>query len=172
MDLTKAKKISIVGNSGAGKSTLSKKLGQSLGVEVYSIDRIFWLSGWQLRDQGSFNSLHDQWLKLDSWIIEGVGYWSDMERRISESDLVIFMDVPIDICKKQAKMRIREEKTSPNQDITVGCVYGDMEERQMEGIEKFHNKLRPKLVNYLSCFSQGKVRVITSVSELGINNGT
>ncbi len=54
MGLTKAKKISVVGNSGAGKSTFSKELGKALKIEVYSIDKIYWLSGWKLRDQCSF----------------------------------------------------------------------------------------------------------------------
>lgn len=172
MKLTEAKKISVVGNSGAGKSTLSKRLGKCLGLEVCSIDKIYWLSGWRLRAHDSFKTLHDQWLGRDSWIIEGVGYWAELERRIAESDMVIFMDVPIDLCRERAERRIEEEKRTPNPDITAGCVYGDVKELQMEVIESFHTELRPKLVEYLSSLSPEKVKVVGGFSELNVENET
>ena len=172
MDLSKAKKISVVGNSAAGKSTLSKALGCSLGIEVFSIDRIYWLSGWKLRDHDSYNRLHEKWLGMDSWIIEGVGYWNELERRISESDIVIFLDVPVELCKKKAEIRIKEESLTPNPNITSGCVYGEVKDHQMEVIEYFNSELRSKLSDYLSSLSQEKVKVISSYSELNIDNET
>lgn len=172
MTLGKAKKISVVGNSGAGKSTLSKQLAKCLGIDVYTIDKIYWLSGWKLRDQDSYKKLHEQWLERDSWIIEGVGYWAEMERRITESDVVIFLDVPINLCRERAETRIKKEKLSPNPDITAGCVYGDVKGRQREVIDSFHNELRPKLVQLLSGFGSKKVRVVGNFSELNIENET
>jgi adenylate kinase family enzyme len=172
VDLTEAKKISVVGNSASGKSTLSRNLGKYLSINVYSIDKSYWLPGWQLKDKESFRLIHDKWLTLDSWIIEGVGYWEEMEDRISLSDIVIFMDVPVAVCKERAEIRIKEERLSPNPYITEGCIYNDMKERQMDVIEYFHQTLRPKLINYLSRFGQERVRVIRSYSELNIENGT
>jgi len=168
VSLAKSKKISVVGNSGAGKSTLSKELSKSLEIEVYSIDKIYWLSEWKLREQGSFKKLHGQWLERDSWIIEGVGYWSEMEHRMSESDMVIFLDTPIELCKERAEIRIKEEKLSPNPNITEGCVYSDVKALQMEVIENFHRELRPKLVNYLARLNPEKVKVISSSMELNL----
>lgn len=98
MDLTATKKISVIGNSGAGKSTLSQQLRARLGIEVFSIDKIFWLPRWQMRDHESFKSLHDKWLQSESWIIEGVGYWSQVEQRLTESGIVIFVDAPVSLC--------------------------------------------------------------------------
>ena len=172
MGLTKANKISVVGNSGAGKSTLSKELAKSLGIEVYSIDIIYWQPGWKLRGQDSFKTLHEQWLEKDSWIIEGVGYWGEMERRMSESDIVIFLDVPVDLCKKRAEIRIKDEKISSNPNITEGCMYSDVKELQFEIIDNFHGDLRPKLVKYLSSLNPEKVRVVGNFSELNIDNET
>ena len=168
MNLAKVKKISVVGNSGAGKSTLSNKLGKLLGLEVFSIDKIYWLPGWSLRDAASFKGLHDEWLKSNSWIIEGVGYWEEMERRITESNVVIFLDAPVALCQERAERRIDEEKLSPNPNITAGCVYGEVKGLQMEIINNFHNKLRPKLMNYLTGLNPEKVKVISSVEELNI----
>ena len=169
MNLAIAKKISIIGNSAAGKSTMSERIAVSLGLEVYSVDKIYWLSGWKLRDQDSYIRLHEKWLGMDSWIIEGVGYWNEMERRILKSDAVIFLDVPVELCKKRAEIRIKEESFSPNSNITSGCVYGKVKDRQMEVIENFHRDLRPKIINYLLNFSQEKVQVIRDYSELNID---
>ena len=170
MDLTNAKKISIVGNSGAGKSTFSKELGKALEIDVYSIDKIYWLSGWKLRDHDSFTVYHGKWLEKDSWIIEGMGYWREIEQRISESDVIIFLDVPIDLCKKRAEIRIKEEMKSPNKNITTGCVYNDVKELQMETIINFHNSLRPKLINYLSGINSDKLKIVSDPEELKYKN--
>ena len=172
MELTKARKISVVGNSGAGKSTLSERLGNRLDIDVLSIDKIYWLTKWQLRDHESFRSIHDKWLEADSWIIEGVGYWNELEQRISESDIVIFVDVPIDICKAQADKRIKEERMFRNPYITEGCEYADMKERQMEVIEYFHNNLRPKLISLFSELNHEKVIIAGGYSGLNVGNKT
>ncbi len=172
MDLGDAKKISIVGNSGAGKSTFSKELGKALKIEVYSIDKIYWLSGWELRDQGSFKRHHSNWLEKDSWIIEGIGYWREMEQRISKSDIVIFLDVPVELCKKRAEIRIKEEMKYPNKNITKGCVYNDVKELQIETITNFHKSLRPKLINYLSSINSDKLKIVSDPKELQYKNQT
>lgn len=165
MKVTRYRKISVVGNSAAGKSTLSYKLGMELGIKVFSVDKIFWQAGWSLRDKASFKKLHDEWLEQDSWIIEGIGYWHEMEQRITESDLVIFLDVPVMLCKERAKSRIKEEELVPNAFITAGCLYNDVKDLQRQVIDNFHNELRPKLIKYISGLRPEKIRVITSVDE-------
>jgi len=168
MGLAKVKRISIVGNSGAGKSTLSNKLGRSLGLEVFSIDKIYWLPGWNVRDEISYKEIHDELIKSHSWIIDGVGYWEAMEHRIAESNIVIFLDVPVALCKERAEARIKEEELYPNSNIAEGCVYGEIIDLQMKVIDNFHNELRPKLVNYLSRLNSEKVKVVGSLEELNI----
>ena len=163
MDLCHAKKITIVGNSGAGKSTFANKLGASLGVDVFSIDKIYWLAGWRLRNPASFKKLHDKWLAQDAWIIDGVGYWEQMARRIVQSDCVVFLDVPVAVCKARAETRIEQEKLTQNPHITPGCVYAEVKALQIEVIEHFHNELRPQLLEYLSGFNPEKIRVISEL---------
>jgi adenylate kinase family enzyme len=90
LKLIDARKISIVGNSGAGKSTVSSKLAKSLKLSVFPIDLIYWLPNWQVRDKKSYKQLHDEWLSQESWLIDGIGYWSELEERLPKSDLVIF----------------------------------------------------------------------------------
>jgi adenylate kinase family enzyme len=168
LDLTKTKKISVVGNSGSGKSTLSRILGKKLGVEVFTVDKVYWQRGWTLRPHEEFKEIHDAWLNSDSWIIDGIGYWEEMQQRLLQSDVVIFIDVPEDICTERAEKRIEAEKYSPNQDIAAGCIYGEVRNRQMEVIKHFHESLRPKLVRFLSGLRNGKVVTVCGYDELNI----
>jgi adenylate kinase family enzyme len=172
LDLTSTKKISVIGNSGAGKSTLSKKLKKKLDIEVYTVDKAYWLPGWKLRSQQEFQQIHNHWLTKKSWIIDGVGYWRELEKRLTLSDLVIFLDVPVPLCIKRAEDRIISEKYSPNSDVTEGCVYGDMRNRQKEVIYHFNDLLWAKLISFLSSLSKTQVITISSYSELESENET
>ena len=170
LNLAKAKKFSVVGNSGSGKSTLSRLLGKKLELEVFTVDKVYWKPGWNLRPHEEFKVIHDTWLNSDSWIIDGVGYWKEMQQRLIQSDVVIFLDVSEDICIDRAEKRIEAEKYSPNQDVTVGCIYGEVRNRQMEVINNFHESLRPKLVSFLSGLESGKVLTVCSYEELNIED--
>jgi len=170
MNLSKANKISIIGNSAAGKSTLSRELGRTLNINVYTIDKIYWLPEWKLRDQISFRLQHNKWLDKNTWIIDGIGYWEELEQRLAQSDAIIFLDVPVELCKKRAKIRIREESRLPNKNITPGCFYNDVKELQMETIVDFHNTFRPKLMDYLSSINSDKFIIINDPIELNYDN--
>lgn len=172
MDLISAKEISVIGNSAAGKSTLSNKLGRMLEREVFSIDKIYWRAGWEHVPQASFKKLHDKWLAQNTWIIDGVGYWKEMVCRIMASDLVIFLDTPLALCKERAQKRMRAEQLAPNDNITADCVYGDVKDLQMNVIDNFHTKSRPKIMNYLSDLNPEKIRIVCSLDELNIENKT
>jgi len=65
-------------------------------------------------------------LNKESWIINGIGYWEEMEQPLSQSDLVIFLDMLIEIYKERAECRIAQEKLVPNPDITECYRYGDI----------------------------------------------
>jgi adenylate kinase family enzyme len=170
LSLAKAKKISVVGNSGSGKSTLSRLLGKKLGLEVFTVDKVYWQPGWNLRSHEEYKAIHEAWLNSDSWIIDGVGYWEEMQQRLIQSDVVIFLDVPEDICIERAEKRIEAEKYSSNQDVAVGCIYGEIRNRQIEVINNFHESLRPKLVSFLSGLESGRVVTVCSYEELDIEN--
>lgn len=172
LDLAKAKKISVVGNSGSGKSTLSRMLGKKLGLEVFTVDKVYWQPGWNLRPHEEYREIHDAWVNSDSWIIDGVGYWEEMQQRVLQSDVVIFLDVPEDICTERAERRIDAEKYSPNQDVAEGCIYGEVRSRQIEVIKNFQESIRPKLVAFLSGLGSGRVVTVHSSDELNIENRT
>ena len=162
-------KISIVGNSGAGKSTLSHKLGESLSIDVFQIDKIYWLSGWRLRDKKSYTKMHEEWMEKEKWIIDGVGYWDELVVRIENSDQVIFLDQSVNVCKERAAIRISEEKKYPNPNITAGCYYGEVHQLQMDLIDKFHSDIRPKLLKLFATLHPEKIKIIENISELKLS---
>jgi len=159
-------RISILGNSGAGKSTLAKKIGEKLEIEVLTIDKIYWRSGWRLRDQSSYKKFHGEWVSRYSWIIDGVGYWEELESRIKYSDLVIYFDVPVSICKKRAQSRINDEKHAPNPYIVEGCRYENVRELQMTTIENFEVETKPKIIQLINRLDSNKVQVIQAEKDL------
>ena len=103
-------RISIIGPSGSGKSTLAVKLGEVLGLPVYHTDCFKLLPNWEKKDvQTSFDE-HEAVIKTDRWIIDGT-YNSTLERRFVRSDLVIFLNLPIELCLESIKQRnIKNEK--------------------------------------------------------------
>ena len=123
---------------------------------------------WELRDRQSYKTLHDELLIQESWIIDGVGYWEELEQRLLISDMVIFLDVPISVCKEHALNRIEQEKWSRNPHITEDCLYGEVKEKQLEVIENFQSFLRPKIIALLEKVGQEKVKVIEKAAELVI----
>lgn len=159
-------KISIVGNSAAGKSTLARSLSQSVGINLFIVDNIYWLSGWQQEAHHVFAKVHREWLDNNSWIIDGLGYWPEIEQRINESDFVIFLDVPMSVCKERAQLRTHEEAVSPNTNVPNSCFYSDVIDLQMSVIENFDLEIRAKLVPLLNTKAPGKVIVIGDINEL------
>jgi hypothetical protein len=39
-------RIAVIGNAGGGKTTMCAKLGQTLNIAIYPIDKIQWKPGW------------------------------------------------------------------------------------------------------------------------------
>ncbi len=64
-------RIAIIGGSGAGKSTLARCLGTALGTEVHHIDKMYWQSGWNKRDEAEFVAMATEVLDTESWIFDG-----------------------------------------------------------------------------------------------------
>ena len=164
--MEKYKRISIVGNSGAGKSTLARKIRRKLDIEIFTIDKIYWLPGWKLQEQNIFKELHDKWLSLDCWIIDGVGYLEELENRLNRSDLVIYYDVPVSICMQRAEERIIKEKIEPNQDIVEGCCYGSVRDLQMRVIQNFEMEIKSKIMNYIENLSSERVQIMSDEKEM------
>lgn len=109
MELSKAKKISIIGISGSGKSTLAVKLGKILALPVHHIDYYFWQPNWVQRDKQELIKQIDDIIKQDSWIIEGT-YKQTLTNRFLHSDAVIWLNLSIDLAIQSITERRSQEE--------------------------------------------------------------
>ena len=99
--------ILIFGNSGSGKSTLAKSLGKAQGLAHLDLDSL----AWEATTPPERKSLNiskaeiENFIKTnDSWIIEGC--YTDLLGLVeSYSNEIIFMNLPIEECIRNAKSR-------------------------------------------------------------------
>lgn len=85
------KRISIVGGPGSGKSTLADNLGKVLELPVYHLDAIGHFENWQKRDEKERDKIILEKADEEKWIIDGT-YRGTLEKRIKQSDIVIFLN--------------------------------------------------------------------------------
>jgi adenylate kinase family enzyme len=118
--VTHLQKIVIFGNSGSGKSTLAKKLAADKKLAHLDLDTIAWLAASppqrkSITDSAKEIAIFTQ--KHDNWVIEGC--YSDLLELLiigsqldaidnmgtCEANEVFFLDLPIDVCIKNAEQR-------------------------------------------------------------------
>jgi adenylate kinase family enzyme len=149
------KKISIIGNTASGKSSLSVQLSKILGIPDFHLDKILWKPGWKRVSEEEFTKEHNKIIDLDSWIIEGVAYFSTMAKRLESADLIIYFDLDPEICKKRALKRMQEEKIRPNP-FTNGCPYNESPEnitgqnKVIDNFKQYQLNLNPLITSLIN----------------------
>lgn len=93
-DVTKFKRILIVGDSGRGKSTLSMVLSKKLGIKHYSTDDFYWKVKFTVPEekQASIDNISKIY-KQKSWIVEG-STRSLVKEGIDKSNIIIYLVYP------------------------------------------------------------------------------
>jgi adenylate kinase family enzyme len=85
-------RIAIIGNAGGGKSTVARKLRDSLGLPLHSVDQLQWRPKWQPVSEGEFTEAHTRLLAQPRWIIDGWGDFSSIEERFGRADAIVLID--------------------------------------------------------------------------------
>lgn len=120
----KGMKLSVIGYAGSGKSTLAVRLGKLTGCPVLHLDKIQFLPGWQERDRAEAKSMVEAFLDENrerGWVIDGNYSNFHHERRMTESDLIFFMDFPRRMCLPQALYRNWKYKGKVRESAADGC---------------------------------------------------
>eukprot|EP01064_Diplonema_japonicum_P007184 TRINITY_DN14888_c0_g1_i1.p3 TRINITY_DN14888_c0_g1~~TRINITY_DN14888_c0_g1_i1.p3 ORF type:complete len:116 (+),score=11.75 TRINITY_DN14888_c0_g1_i1:240-587(+) len=91
-------KITILGHSGCGKSTLARQLAGHHGIPFLHLDSVQFTAGWEYRDRDEANQLVADFLKNDSWVIEGNYMTFHMCARLEQADVVLFLDFNRFLC--------------------------------------------------------------------------
>ena len=114
-------KIAIIGYSGSGKSTLAKKLSEIYNCPLLYLDTIQFEANWKIRDIDEGLLMVGEFLKNDSWIIDGNYREFLQEKRLQDADKIIFMNFPRHICFPQAFKRYLHYKNKTRESMADGC---------------------------------------------------
>ena len=114
-------KVAVIGYSGAGKSTLAQELGRRLEIPVLHLDTVQFLPGWQERNREEARAMVEDFLEQPAWIIDGNYREFCEERRMSEADIIVFLDFPRLTCFRQALKRYRRYKGQTRASMAEGC---------------------------------------------------
>lgn len=101
------RKILIFGNSGSGKSTLAKKLCRTNDLFHLDLDTVAWMPTTPPKRKPLVESKAEIMHFISSnigWVIEGC-YSDLLEMAISDSNEMIFMNLPVTQCIENARNR-------------------------------------------------------------------
>ncbi|MFR3566921.1 MAG: DNA topology modulation protein [Paraclostridium sordellii] len=114
-------KIAIIGYSGSGKSTLAKQLSTYYKIPVLFLDKVKFLPNWVDRSLDESRLMVQDFMKNDSWVIDG-NYRDFLQRqRLEEATKIIFLDFPRYYCLYRAFKRYCKYKNKTREDMANGC---------------------------------------------------
>ncbi len=148
------KRIVIIGSGGAGKSTLAQQLGEILKIEVFHLDQLYWLAGWNKPPKDEWQKTVGEIIKKDSWIMDG-NFGGTMKMRLEACDTAIFLDFPRAVCLYRVlKRRLTYHKTN-RPDMAEGC--NEKVDLEFLGwIWNFQKTTKPKIEERLQKFEAEK----------------
>ena len=148
-------KIAVIGCCGAGKSVFSRKLAAATALPLYHLDMLYWREDCTHITRKEFIKKQNDILKNDSWIIDG-NYRNTLEYRINAAQLIIFFDLPTEVCLNGAMNRgVRPD---------MPCVLPADEELR-DFIINYNETTKPLILSLLSRYSDKKVIVFHSHNE-------
>jgi len=152
------KKILVIGSCGAGKSVFSRRLGEMTGLPVIHLDRHFWSSGWVEPDRDLWREQVEEFLKSDSWIIDG-NYGATMDMRLAYCDTVVFLDFPRHTCTWRVIRRSITYRGRTRPDLADGCPE-KLDWSFIKWTWNYPARSRPHVLERLSRVNEG-VKIIT-----------
>lgn len=129
----------VVGSPGVGKSTFARKLRNRCGLPLVYLDMIWHQPDGTNVTHEEFDAQLDIELARERWIIDG-NYLRTLERRPARADVVIFFDLPADICLAGVAARIgRAREDMPWIEYELDPEFADY-------VRRFPTEQRPQLV--------------------------
>jgi hypothetical protein len=113
------RRIMIVGSPGAGKTTLALALGRRLGVPVYHLDAMYWLSRGRQRPPEQFEAELERILSGPDHIVEG-SYEGSYPARLSACDTLVWLDLPLWLRLFRVWCRYRRARRKGRPDVPAG----------------------------------------------------
>lgn len=114
-------KIAVLGYSGAGKSTLARALGEKYGIPVLHFDTVQFTPNWEVRDRGEAHQMVHEFMENPQWVIDGTYSKFEYERRLSEADEIVFLNLSRMTCFFRALRRYFRFRGKTRPDMADGC---------------------------------------------------
>jgi len=164
-------KVVVIGNAGGGKTTLSRAVSQKYDLPHLTVDHILWRPGWTRVSDSDYAEKHEAWLNEERWLIDGVGPWIEIERRLVLADTIILVDLPIYIhfwwaVKRQLKSILGRNVHAPD-----GCDMWRASLKLFPMMWDLHRFTRPKMISAIAS-RQSTARVIVLRSPKSIKQFT
>ncbi len=113
-------KILVVGYSGSGKSTFTKRISKLNKIPRLHIDRIFFEPNWVERDWSIVEKEIREFMRNESWIIDGK-YSNLAKDRYDECDVIFIFDYNRFKCLYGAIIRRIKYHNKQRDTIAEGC---------------------------------------------------
>ena len=150
-------KIHIIGCSGTGKTYMAERLSEKYKIPHFDLDDIQWDNnshayGVKMPIERRDSLLQDM-LKKDSWIIEGV-YYAWVQECFENADIIYVLDMPKHIYKTRIIIRFIkrkfQSKKAKKETLRSLCDLlkwtDDFQKRNMNEIKQILNKYEDKVV--------------------------
>ena len=138
------KKILVIGAGGAGKSTFARRLGESLGLPVIHLDKVFWHSGWVETPKAEWRRKVEGLCAGDSWVMDG-NYSGTLDVRLEACDTIIFLDLPRVLSTWRVLKRAVMYRNTPRPDAAEGC-RERIDLKFLHWVWTYQKRRRPKIL--------------------------
>lgn len=115
-------KIAILGFSGSGKSTLAKELSELYHIPLLYLDCVNFKENWELRNRDEGRAIIDEFMKNESWVIDGNYSEFYQQERLFQADSIIILQYNRFVCMYGAFKRNIEYKGKVRESIANGCM--------------------------------------------------
>ncbi|MCK9273109.1 hypothetical protein M0P65_06195 [Candidatus Gracilibacteria bacterium] len=138
-------KIYIFGKSGSGKTTIGKELSNVLKIDFFELDKMFWdfKKDISISNKVERANIINNLLKNNNWIIEGLYRQDWLDKVISDSDYIFYINrndliIDIQIIKRFIKRIVGLEKSERKSSFKL--IYEFLKDNHSGRFEKNHLK--------------------------------
>ena len=115
-------KYLVMGHSGSGKSSLTKLISEIKHIPLLYLDCVHFESDWKARNDEDAKKIVKEFLDSNgSWVIDGNYFKFELEERVKQADIIIYLDFNRFDCLIRAYKRYFKYKGKERESISKGC---------------------------------------------------
>lgn len=161
-------KIAVMGYSGSGKSTLTRKLSEYYGIPVLHLDTVQFLPGWEIRDDEEKRKIVADFMKKESWVIDGNYSGLYKKERLEQADRIIILSFNRFFCFQSAFKRYLENRGSSRTDMADGC--DEKFDLEFAWWILFQGRTRRRRKSYKDIYNQYKAKTLWFTKRSQVND--